>query len=328
MVPALHGQERVQLVKRGHVDYLHLQVQDIQLLDKVNQVQWLLEVHDDRMGAAGAPLAATARRNRRGREAAPSAGRNPRAGGGRRSARGARQGPPTPRSSPRRPGRDPRRRPHAWAGAGVSPRAAIGGGHSHARAYIFASGSWCESCIRGRGCDAAHYDQQGHTVDAVVPVLQFDYYFATGSGESQIGPAGSGSPQIGLIGVVRSTGMTVACGCESKGVDRAYPIQTAVACIQELGHRLIIIQTDGEPAILALSDVRKRLFRPDFAPGQSLRERPEQGRSGVSDRHGRTPCESVHGFPQPNDGRQVRFALSSDTQHGSTTGSTIPETFG
>jgi len=79
-------------------------------------------------------------------------------------------------------------------------------------------------------------------IDAVLPVIQVDYFYAGADGVSQ----------LALVAVCRSTGMTFACGCAAKGPSQAYPVQALAAFLLEIGHHRMVLQTDGEPSIVAL----------------------------------------------------------------------------
>ena len=112
---------------------------------------------------------------------------------------------------------------------------------------------WCEACIRGRGRDAPHQDQRGHSIDAVLPVIQCDYGYLTEQGEALV---------VALFGVCRASTNLFATLCLQKGPTDAYGVAAMAAWIWELGHPRMVLQCDGEPAIMAfLNAVRDRVVQ-------------------------------------------------------------------
>ena len=98
--------------------------------------------------------------------------------------------------------------------------------------------AWCEACVKGRGREAPHQDQQGSMLDSVLPVIQCDYVYLTDTGEE---------PVAALFASCRSSTNLFATLCTTKGPNAAF-----ASWIWELGHARLIIQSDGEPAILDL----------------------------------------------------------------------------
>ena len=93
--------------------------------------------------------------------------------------------------------------------------------------------TWCEACVKGRGREAPHRD----------PVIQCDYGCLTDAGEE---------PVIALFASCRSSTNLFATLCTQKGPKDTYVVAAFASWIWELGHVRLIIQSDGEPAILAL----------------------------------------------------------------------------
>ena len=103
--------------------------------------------------------------------------------------------------------------------------------------------TWCEACVKGRGREAPHRDQRGSMLDSVLPVIQCDYGYLTDVGEE---------PVIALFASCRSSTNLFATLCTQKGPKDTYVVAAFASWIWELGHVRLIIQSDGEPAILAL----------------------------------------------------------------------------
>ena len=112
--------------------------------------------------------------------------------------------------------------------------------------------AWCEVCTRGRGRDAAHQDGHGHTIDDVLPVIQLDYGYLTAEEDEATAV---------LFAVDRSSTNVFATACSKKGPTDLYAVASFASWIRELGHHRLILQTDGEPALMALSHaVRDRVI--------------------------------------------------------------------
>ena len=103
--------------------------------------------------------------------------------------------------------------------------------------------TWCEACVKGRGREAPHRDQRGSMLDSVLPVIQCDYGYLTDVGEE---------PVVALFASCRSSTNLFATLCTQKGPKDAYVVAAIASWIWELGHARLVIQSDGEAAILAL----------------------------------------------------------------------------
>ena len=103
--------------------------------------------------------------------------------------------------------------------------------------------TWCEACAKGRGREAPHKDQRGSMLDSVLPVMQCDYGYLTDVGEE---------PVVAWFASCRSSTNLFATLCTTKGPKDTYVVAAFASWIWELGHARLIIQSDGEPAILAL----------------------------------------------------------------------------
>ena len=80
-------------------------------------------------------------------------------------------------------------------------------------------------------------------LDSVLPVIQCDYGYLTDVGEE---------PVIALFASCRSSTNLFATLCTQKGPKDTYVVAAFASWIWELGHVRLIIQSDGEDAILAL----------------------------------------------------------------------------
>ena len=90
--------------------------------------------------------------------------------------------------------------------------------------------------MKGGGREVPHQDQRGSMLDSVLPVIQCDCGYLADSGEV---------PVFAWFASCRSlTTFSPLC---------AQRTESAIACwIWEQGHARLIIESDGEPAILAL----------------------------------------------------------------------------
>ena len=137
---------------------------------------------------------------------------------------------------------------------------------------------WCEACIKGRGKDAPHQDQQGRARDSVLPVIQCDYGFLT---EEPEGPA------VALFASCRATGSLFATLCTQKGPKDTYTVSALASWIWELGHPRVALQGDGEPALKGvLVAVRDRVVQQGRADQVSLQGSPvgSSGSNGAAER--------------------------------------------
>ena len=81
-------------------------------------------------------------------------------------------------------------------------------------------------------------------LDSVLPVIQCDYGYLT--------DAGGEEPVIALFASCRSSTNLFATLCTQKAPEDTYVVAAFASWIWELGHVRLIIQSAGEPAILAL----------------------------------------------------------------------------
>ena len=120
---------------------------------------------------------------------------------------------------------------------------------------------WCEHCIRGRGRDAVH-KATTERIDEVIPVIEMDYFYITGA-------AGDGekNSQTAIAAVCRSTGYLFASAVEEKGPKCAYAVAAMVSWLKELGYAKCVLQSDGEPSLVAYRDAVRERYLKDAAPG-------------------------------------------------------------
>ena len=125
--------------------------------------------------------------------------------------------------------------------------------------------AWCEDCVRGRGKAQAHEDQRGHTIDAILPVIQMDYFYAGDDETSTLGVAACDRASTSLFG----------SGATQKGPSCLYAVRALAAWIRELGHPRVCLQSDGEPAILSYAAaVRDRVVADGLAQQVSVQASP------------------------------------------------------
>ena len=113
---------------------------------------------------------------------------------------------------------------------------------------------WCAECIKGRGKDAPHHDRQNHSIDAPRPTIELDYGYLTEQGAEGVG---SEPAQPGLYAVDRASTATFATAVTTKGPQCAYAVAAFASWIRELGHARVIVQTDGEPALVAFANAAR-----------------------------------------------------------------------
>ena len=125
--------------------------------------------------------------------------------------------------------------------------------------------AWCPDCVLGRGRDAPHQRDQ-HKLDAVRPILQMDYFFQGDDETFADTPA--------IICVDTSAGAVFATQCTQKG-SCPYTLAALSSWVGELGHARIILQSDGEPAIMALAQKMRGKIAKDSETDQiSLQAAP------------------------------------------------------
>ena len=137
---------------------------------------------------------------------------------------------------------------------------------------------WCEHCIRGRGRDEVH-SKTDH-VDQVVPVIEMDYYYLTEKPEKPDRASASAAAasaavadeeeknsQTCLVAVCRSTGYLFSTVVTEKGPGCSYAVAAMCSWLHELGHSRFILQSDGEPALVALRDAVRAKYLTSSAQG-------------------------------------------------------------
>ena len=104
--------------------------------------------------------------------------------------------------------------------------------------------SWCKHCVRGKS--KAHPHRVTDNRISGVPIVSIDYMFMS---ENQKATEEKGMPNLVLKD--RDTKTIKACTVTSKGIND-YAVRRIVKAIEELGHKKIILKSDGESAIVAL----------------------------------------------------------------------------
>ena len=127
--------------------------------------------------------------------------------------------------------------------------------------------AWCIFCVMGRAQDDPHVRQPGR-LEALLVLIAMDYGFIDGDGAEEreclpfLSIMDTGSGSIGAIAVRR------------KGLDE-YSVKAVMSFLEELGYLKIEIQTDGEPAILALAkNIRQAAGASGDMDSISLRRSP------------------------------------------------------
>ena len=113
---------------------------------------------------------------------------------------------------------------------------------------------WCQHCVSGKAKSMPHLSAAKHTRE--VPVLALDYTYMK---ERQAEGEECGMPI--LVGCDASaarggTGHIFARVVPAKGVQE-YAVQALSAEVALLGHKELILKSDGEPAIQALKEAVK-----------------------------------------------------------------------
>ncbi len=119
----------------------------------------------------------------------------------------------------------------------------------------------CQHRIRGRGRDRAH--SKADPEDRVVPVIELGYRDLTGRppGKTEDDPfVEEKSSQICVVAVCRSTGYLFTSVVTEKGPGCGYAVAAMSSWLHELGHRRCILQSDGEPALIAFADAVRAKF--------------------------------------------------------------------
>ena len=100
--------------------------------------------------------------------------------------------------------------------------------------------SWCEQCLQATGYAQKHTkkDHSGETI----PTVSLDYFFL--SEEQNARPH--------LVAIDRKTGMMMATSLEKKGVGDVTGRKLLTRFLELLGHKEVILKSDGEHAIVKL----------------------------------------------------------------------------
>ena len=110
--------------------------------------------------------------------------------------------------------------------------------------------AWCEHCVKGQGRATSHLR---HHSESEIPRVCIDYSFLSEAGELT---KDDKKCVITIVGCVDcSSGACCAMQCSAKGIGDAYAIHSVAAWLDRLGHKRVIVQTDGENAVKAF--VRK-----------------------------------------------------------------------
>ena len=123
--------------------------------------------------------------------------------------------------------------------------------------------AWCVHCNKGKAKGHPHRKSKEEDKGSTVPVVGMDYMFMS---EKQEEGEERGMPI--LVIKDSKTKVVRARVVPKKGRD-PYAIRRATADIAGLGHKRMVIKTDGEPAIRALKDGIKGESQADIIPEES-----------------------------------------------------------
>ena len=122
--------------------------------------------------------------------------------------------------------------------------------------------SWCQHCVRGWGQSRDHRKLQS-AKDRIVPHVVMDYCFLGAEGDESTAPI--------LVVKDTSTRRIFTIPVPSKGIVSEFPARQLHNSICLLGHRKVVLKTDGEPAIIAVSNsVKERCSQVDIIPENSV----------------------------------------------------------
>ena len=116
---------------------------------------------------------------------------------------------------------------------------------------------WCEHCIRGRGKDNIHKQKLADEKEVAVPIIEMDYFYVT---DEAVG-------QVGFVAVCCETGYTFCSMATENGPVCTYGISSMVSWLGELGHAWFVMQSDGEPALVAFRDACRVKYLKEVAAG-------------------------------------------------------------
>ncbi|CAE7848057.1 RE1 [Symbiodinium necroappetens] len=122
---------------------------------------------------------------------------------------------------------------------------------------------WCEHCIKGRAIDTAHR-QVPLELKATNPRVEVDYSFIKVDGTAA---EMDESTEVILSAWDEATGMATAACLPSKNYDPDYVSRWLAEFVASLGHTRVVIRTDGEPAVQAISKRLLDTFRKDLVVG-------------------------------------------------------------
>ena len=114
--------------------------------------------------------------------------------------------------------------------------------------------TWCWACVCGRGRSDPHHAGSGQPEE--VPKISFDYAYMAKRNEEA-------SPI--LISVVNVTGRATAHVLPAKGIEEPYNIDVFAKCLLGAGHTKMEVQSDNEPAMIALRDRGMALARERYS---------------------------------------------------------------
>ena len=140
--------------------------------------------------------------------------------------------------------------------------------------------AWCKVCVATKGRDN-HHSRVEDRVDNLTPVIQADYWFLEGETRS------ISTSRTFIVMVDTSSGAVHTNECLTKGPGCSYSVAAAKSFLMEIGHARIILQTDGEPAILAWAEeVRRAVIGDGHAELVALQASPvdSHGSNGAAER--------------------------------------------
>ena len=94
-------------------------------------------------------------------------------------------------------------------------------------------------------------------VDEVLPVIEMDYFSMTDAKHSQ----------TGLAAVCRSTGYLFASAVTEKGPRCLYGVAAMASWLKELGNAKFVLQSVGEPSLVAFRDAVREKYLLEAATG-------------------------------------------------------------
>ena len=110
---------------------------------------------------------------------------------------------------------------------------------------------WCQHCVSGKAKGNPHHSAKGYVRE--VPTVVMDYMYMR---EDQREGEEKGMPILVACDLVTArggTGNIFARVVPAKGVNE-YAVQALSGELTYLGHKEIILKSDGEPSILALKE--------------------------------------------------------------------------